>query len=124
MSECSPAAAARVLCPLCEHGFPADEIEVHAMYCNGIAAPRPGHDTPGLPSAASTALLLMLTLPSLVCLGRQVLHSCLSQDIWRVGRFVHSASFHLCAAQESVVGGSGISSTSCTETSSLIDFTQ
>lgn len=38
--------------------------------------------------------------------------------------FVHSALFNLHAAQESVVGGSGISSISCTETSFLIDFTQ
>ncbi|NXO15925.1 UIMC1 protein, partial [Oriolus oriolus] len=41
VSECSPTAAARVSCPLCDHGFPADEIEVHAMYCNGIAGPEP-----------------------------------------------------------------------------------
>ncbi|NWV56286.1 UIMC1 protein, partial [Daphoenositta chrysoptera] len=48
VSECSPAAAARVPCPLCDHGFPADEIEVHAMYCNGIAGPEPAQDAPVL----------------------------------------------------------------------------
>ncbi|NXK63086.1 UIMC1 protein, partial [Sylvietta virens] len=48
VSECSPTAAARVSCPLCDQGFPADEIEVHAMYCNGTAAPEPGQDTPVL----------------------------------------------------------------------------
>ncbi|NWX35486.1 UIMC1 protein, partial [Notiomystis cincta] len=48
VSECSPAAAACVLCPLCDHGFPAEEIEVHAMYCNGIAGPEPGQDAPVL----------------------------------------------------------------------------
>ncbi|KFO55540.1 BRCA1-A complex subunit RAP80, partial [Corvus brachyrhynchos] len=48
VSECSPTAAARVSCPLCDHGFPADEIEVHAMYCNGIAGPEPGEDAPVL----------------------------------------------------------------------------
>ncbi|XP_016157201.1 PREDICTED: BRCA1-A complex subunit RAP80 isoform X2 [Ficedula albicollis] len=48
VSECSPTAAGRVSCPLCDHGFPADEIEVHAMYCNGTAAPEPGQDAPVL----------------------------------------------------------------------------
>ncbi|NXO68033.1 UIMC1 protein, partial [Phainopepla nitens] len=48
VSECSPAAAARVSCPLCDQGFPADEIEVHAMYCNGIAGPEPAEDAPVL----------------------------------------------------------------------------
>ncbi|NWU33066.1 UIMC1 protein, partial [Hylia prasina] len=48
VSECSPAAVAHVSCPLCDHGFPADEIEVHAMYCNGIAGPEPGEDAPVL----------------------------------------------------------------------------
>ncbi|NXO34567.1 UIMC1 protein, partial [Locustella ochotensis] len=48
VSECSPTAAARVSCPLCDHGFPADEIEVHAMYCNGITGPEPGEDAPVL----------------------------------------------------------------------------
>ncbi|KAM4764565.1 BRCA1-A complex subunit RAP80 isoform 5-T7 [Cyanocitta cristata] len=47
-TECSPTAAARVSCPLCDHGFPAEEIEVHAMYCNGIAGPEPGEDAPVL----------------------------------------------------------------------------
>ncbi|NXA82772.1 UIMC1 protein, partial [Thryothorus ludovicianus] len=48
VSECSPTAAARVSCPLCDHDFPADEIEVHAMYCNGIAGPEPAEDAPVL----------------------------------------------------------------------------
>ncbi|NXU13703.1 UIMC1 protein, partial [Pardalotus punctatus] len=48
VSVCSPTAAAHVSCPLCDHGFPAAEIEVHAMYCNGIAGPEPGEDTPVL----------------------------------------------------------------------------
>ncbi|KFP04634.1 BRCA1-A complex subunit RAP80, partial [Calypte anna] len=34
--ENSPAAADHVLCPLCDQGFPAAEIELHAMYCNGV----------------------------------------------------------------------------------------
>ncbi|NXV66659.1 UIMC1 protein, partial [Molothrus ater] len=48
VSECSPAAAARVSCPLCDHSFPAEEIEVHAMYCDGAAGPQPAQDTPVL----------------------------------------------------------------------------
>ncbi|XP_053847402.1 BRCA1-A complex subunit RAP80 isoform X2 [Vidua macroura] len=48
VSECSPPAAARVSCPLCDHSFPADEIELHAMYCNGTAGPEPGEDAPVL----------------------------------------------------------------------------
>ncbi|NWV37673.1 UIMC1 protein, partial [Grantiella picta] len=48
VSECSPTAATHVSCPLCDHGFPAAEIEVHAMYCNGIAGPEPVEDTPVL----------------------------------------------------------------------------
>ncbi|XP_064244160.1 BRCA1-A complex subunit RAP80 isoform X2 [Passer domesticus] len=40
--------AARVPCPLCEHSFPGDEIELHAMYCNGTAGPQPARDTPVL----------------------------------------------------------------------------
>ncbi|KAM7042451.1 BRCA1-A complex subunit RAP80 isoform 2-T4 [Acridotheres tristis] len=46
--EGSPTAAGRVSCPLCDHCFPADEIEVHAMYCNGTAGPEPGQDAPVL----------------------------------------------------------------------------
>nr|XP_032606808.2 BRCA1-A complex subunit RAP80 isoform X4 [Taeniopygia guttata] len=61
VSECSAPAAARVSCPLCDHSFPAGEIEVHAMYCNGAAGAEPGEDAPGLPSAPSTCLLLVLT---------------------------------------------------------------
>ncbi|XP_071615015.1 BRCA1-A complex subunit RAP80 isoform X2 [Heliangelus exortis] len=34
--ENSSAAADHVLCPLCDQGFPAAEIELHAMYCNGV----------------------------------------------------------------------------------------
>ncbi|NWY33341.1 UIMC1 protein, partial [Pheucticus melanocephalus] len=48
VSECSPAAAARVSCPLCDHSFPAEEIEVHAMYCDGAAGPEPAQDAPVL----------------------------------------------------------------------------
>ncbi|NWT87065.1 UIMC1 protein, partial [Lanius ludovicianus] len=48
VSECSPTAAACVSCPLCDHGFSADEIEVHAMYCKGIVGPEPGEDAPVL----------------------------------------------------------------------------
>ncbi|XP_062358182.1 BRCA1-A complex subunit RAP80 isoform X2 [Cinclus cinclus] len=48
VSECSPTAAGHVSCPLCDHGFPADEIEVHAMYCNGTTGPEPGEDAPVL----------------------------------------------------------------------------
>ncbi|NXQ66511.1 UIMC1 protein, partial [Quiscalus mexicanus] len=48
VSECSPAAAARVSCPLCDRSFPAEEIEVHAMYCDGAAGPQPAQDTPVL----------------------------------------------------------------------------
>ncbi|NWH88128.1 UIMC1 protein, partial [Aegithalos caudatus] len=48
VSECSPTAAAHVSCPLCDHGFPAEEIEVHAMYCNGIVGPEPCEDPPVL----------------------------------------------------------------------------
>nr|XP_013806685.1 PREDICTED: BRCA1-A complex subunit RAP80 isoform X2 [Apteryx mantelli mantelli] len=47
-SECSPAAADRVSCPLCDQGFPATEIELHAMYCNGIMGEETGEDTPVL----------------------------------------------------------------------------
>ncbi|KAM9226833.1 BRCA1-A complex subunit RAP80 isoform 3-T4 [Leptosomus discolor] len=36
VSEHSPTAVDRVSCPLCDQGFPATEIELHAMYCNGI----------------------------------------------------------------------------------------
>ncbi|NXP89463.1 UIMC1 protein, partial [Passerina amoena] len=48
VSECSPAAAAPVSCPLCDRSFPAEEIEVHAMYCDGAAGPEPAQDTPVL----------------------------------------------------------------------------
>nr|XP_030140192.3 BRCA1-A complex subunit RAP80 isoform X8 [Taeniopygia guttata] len=48
VSECSAPAAARVSCPLCDHSFPAGEIEVHAMYCNGAAGAEPGEDAPVL----------------------------------------------------------------------------
>ncbi|KFV72437.1 BRCA1-A complex subunit RAP80, partial [Struthio camelus australis] len=48
VSECSPAAADRVSCPLCDQGFPATEIELHAMYCNGIMGEEAGEDTPVL----------------------------------------------------------------------------
>ncbi|KFQ84752.1 BRCA1-A complex subunit RAP80, partial [Phoenicopterus ruber ruber] len=48
VSECSPTAADRVLCPLCDQGFPATEIELHAMYCNGIVGEEAGEDSPVL----------------------------------------------------------------------------
>lgn len=57
MSERSPTAADHVSCPLCDQGFPATEIELHAMYCNGIVGEEDG---PGLPSAASVCLLFVL----------------------------------------------------------------
>lgn len=60
MSECSPTAADRVSCPLCDQGFPATKIELHAMYCNGIVGEEAGEDSPGLPSAASVCLLFVL----------------------------------------------------------------
>ncbi|XP_074695199.1 BRCA1-A complex subunit RAP80 isoform X4 [Strix aluco] len=41
VSECSPTAADHVSCPLCDQGFPATEIELHAMYCNGIVGEEP-----------------------------------------------------------------------------------
>ncbi|XP_069725445.1 BRCA1-A complex subunit RAP80 [Phaenicophaeus curvirostris] len=50
VSECSPAdlltAADCVSCPLCDQGFPATEIELHAMYCNGIVGEEAGGDSP------------------------------------------------------------------------------
>ncbi|NXS70944.1 UIMC1 protein, partial [Pandion haliaetus] len=48
VSECSPAAADHVSCPLCDQGFPAAEIELHAMYCNGIVGEEAGEDSPVL----------------------------------------------------------------------------
>ncbi|KAM6122996.1 LOW QUALITY PROTEIN: BRCA1-A complex subunit RAP80 [Phoenicopterus ruber ruber] len=47
VSECSPTAADRVLCPLCDQGFPATEIELHAMYY-GIVGEEAGEDSPVL----------------------------------------------------------------------------
>ncbi|XP_061858371.1 BRCA1-A complex subunit RAP80 isoform X3 [Colius striatus] len=48
VSEHSPAAADRVSCPLCDQGFPATEIELHAMYCNGIVGEEAGEHSPVL----------------------------------------------------------------------------
>ncbi|XP_064527933.1 BRCA1-A complex subunit RAP80 isoform X1 [Pseudopipra pipra] len=48
VSKRSPTAAAHVSCPLCDHSFPAAEIELHAMYCNGIVGAEAGRDTPVL----------------------------------------------------------------------------
>ncbi|KFQ03196.1 BRCA1-A complex subunit RAP80, partial [Haliaeetus albicilla] len=42
VSERSPTAADHVSCPLCDQGFPATEIELHAMYCNGIMGEEDG----------------------------------------------------------------------------------
>ncbi|NXJ74274.1 UIMC1 protein, partial [Trogon melanurus] len=46
--ERNPTAADCVSCPLCDQGFPATEIELHAMYCNGIAGEEAGGDSPVL----------------------------------------------------------------------------
>ncbi|NXT22296.1 UIMC1 protein, partial [Syrrhaptes paradoxus] len=48
VSECSPPAADRVLCPLCDQGFPATRIQLHAMYCNGVTGEEAGGDSPVL----------------------------------------------------------------------------
>ncbi|NXW42122.1 UIMC1 protein, partial [Nyctiprogne leucopyga] len=48
VSERSPTAADCVSCPLCDQGFPATEIELHAMYCNGIVGDEAGKDSPVL----------------------------------------------------------------------------
>ncbi|XP_068265014.1 BRCA1-A complex subunit RAP80 isoform X2 [Nyctibius grandis] len=48
VSEYSPTAADRVSCPMCDQGFPATEIELHAMYCNGIVGEEAGEDSPVL----------------------------------------------------------------------------
>lgn len=48
LAEGSPTAADRVLCPLCDKGFPAAEIELHAMYCNGVVGEEPGENSPVL----------------------------------------------------------------------------
>ncbi|NWX08684.1 UIMC1 protein, partial [Caloenas nicobarica] len=48
VSERSPTATDHVSCPLCAQGFPATEIERHAMYCNGGAGEEAGRDTPVL----------------------------------------------------------------------------
>ncbi|XP_055573724.1 BRCA1-A complex subunit RAP80 isoform X4 [Falco cherrug] len=48
VSECSPTAADHVSCPLCDQGFPATEIELHAMYCNSIGGEEAGEDRPVL----------------------------------------------------------------------------
>ncbi|XP_010073650.1 PREDICTED: BRCA1-A complex subunit RAP80-like, partial [Pterocles gutturalis] len=48
VSECSPPAADHVLCPLCDQGFPATRIQLHAMYCNGITGEEAGGDSPVL----------------------------------------------------------------------------
>ncbi|NXG72417.1 UIMC1 protein, partial [Baryphthengus martii] len=46
--EHSPTAADHVLCPLCDQGFPVTEIELHAMYCNGIVGEEADKDSPVL----------------------------------------------------------------------------
>ncbi|KAM6322751.1 BRCA1-A complex subunit RAP80 isoform 2-T3 [Podargus strigoides] len=48
VSEGSPTVADRVSCPLCDQGFPAAEIELHAMYCNGIVGEESVGDSPVL----------------------------------------------------------------------------
>ncbi|XP_019361589.1 PREDICTED: BRCA1-A complex subunit RAP80 isoform X1 [Gavialis gangeticus] len=47
-SESSLAMAACVACPLCDQGFPATEIELHAMYCNGATGEDADEDLPVL----------------------------------------------------------------------------
>ncbi|NXY86138.1 UIMC1 protein, partial [Alcedo cyanopectus] len=46
--ECSPMVTDNVSCPLCDQGFPATEIELHAMYCNGVLGEEAGQDSPVL----------------------------------------------------------------------------
>uniref|UniRef100_A0A7M4F6C9 Ubiquitin interaction motif containing 1 n=1 Tax=Crocodylus porosus TaxID=8502 RepID=A0A7M4F6C9_CROPO len=48
MLESSLAMAACVACPLCDQGFPATEIELHAMYCNGATGEDADEDLPVL----------------------------------------------------------------------------
>ncbi|NWH65516.1 UIMC1 protein, partial [Geococcyx californianus] len=48
VSKCSPTTADCVSCPLCDQDFPATEIELHAMYCNGIVGEEAGGDCPVL----------------------------------------------------------------------------
>ncbi|XP_031454020.1 BRCA1-A complex subunit RAP80 isoform X2 [Phasianus colchicus] len=48
VSEGSDTAADHVPCPLCDRGFPAAEIELHAMYCNGIVGEDAATDSPVL----------------------------------------------------------------------------
>ncbi|XP_054245051.1 BRCA1-A complex subunit RAP80 isoform X1 [Indicator indicator] len=48
VSERSPTAGDHVSCPLCDQDFPAAEIELHAMYCNGIVGEEAGKDSPVL----------------------------------------------------------------------------
>ncbi|NWS41027.1 UIMC1 protein, partial [Probosciger aterrimus] len=48
VAERSPTAADRVLCPMCDQGFPSAEIELHAMYCNGVVGQEAGKDSPVL----------------------------------------------------------------------------
>ncbi|NXP71152.1 UIMC1 protein, partial [Ramphastos sulfuratus] len=48
VSECSPTSADHVSCPLCDQDFPATEIELHAMYCNGIVGEEAGKNSPVL----------------------------------------------------------------------------
>ncbi|KAM6251601.1 BRCA1-A complex subunit RAP80 isoform 2-T3 [Porphyrio hochstetteri] len=48
VSENSPKAADHVSCPLCDQDFPATEIELHAMYCNGVVGEEAGEDSPVL----------------------------------------------------------------------------
>ncbi|NXV72347.1 UIMC1 protein, partial [Atlantisia rogersi] len=48
VSENSPKAADHISCPLCDQDFPATEIELHAMYCNGVVGEEAGEDSPVL----------------------------------------------------------------------------
>lgn len=48
LSEDNHMPADHVPCPLCDRGFPAAEIELHAMYCNGIVGEDAATDSPVL----------------------------------------------------------------------------
>eukprot|EP00076_Gallus_gallus_P045242 XP_025010780.1 BRCA1-A complex subunit RAP80 [Gallus gallus] len=48
LSEGNHMPADHVPCPLCDRGFPAAEIELHAMYCNGIVGEDAATDSPVL----------------------------------------------------------------------------
>lgn len=73
--------ADHVPCPLCDRGFPAAEIELHAMYCNGIVGEDAATDSPGVPCAVSVHLLSVLVAPFAAACS-WVLESCSPWGIW------------------------------------------